>query len=141
MHLTRQSQADKYLSRRQCMSQERILTQAFVADCRLPEKVSWHARLGKSTRLSCIYTFGHGPHLPDIPLQSVRNARTAQIQTDVSSRTSTSRNTKEGCRASARATICTSGAAWHNFGQDHLGSTLRLGGITKKVTRLDTSCI
>ena len=45
LHLTWQSQSAKYLERLQSMSSERVLKQAFLADCRLPSKVSWHARL------------------------------------------------------------------------------------------------
>ena len=35
MHLTLQSPPGKYVTRRQCMSQDRILKQACIADCRL----------------------------------------------------------------------------------------------------------
>ena len=47
MHLTWQSQAAKYLGRLESMSQDRVLKQAFIAYCRLPDKLSWCARLGR----------------------------------------------------------------------------------------------
>ena len=97
MHLTWQSQAAKYLNRLESMSQDRILKQAFIADCRLPDKVSWRAKLGEKLHDFLVSTPSDVDHLcHTFSLQSARSAHTAQIQTDVSSRTSTYRLIKEG---------------------------------------------
>ncbi len=47
LHVTWQLQAANYLSRLERMPPRKILRQAFNAYCRLPGKVSWHAKLGE----------------------------------------------------------------------------------------------
>ena len=90
MHLTWQSQAAKYLGRLESMSQDRILKQAFIADCRLPDKLSWRARLGEKLHDFLISIRSDTDHpCPTYSLQSARSAHTAQILTDDSSKTST----------------------------------------------------
>ena len=97
MHLTWQSQAAKYLGRLESMSQDRILKQAFIADCRLPDKLSWRARLGEKLHDFLVSTPSDTDHLcQTYSLQSARSAHTALIQTDDSSKTSTYRLIKEG---------------------------------------------
>ena len=95
--LTWQSQAAKYLGRLESMSQDRILKQAFIADCRLPDKFSWHARLGEKLHDFLVSTPSDTDHLcQTYSLQSARRSHTAQIQTDDSRKTSTNRLIQEG---------------------------------------------
>ena len=69
MHLTWQSQAAKYLGRLESMSQDRILKQAFIADCRLPDKLSWRAKLGEKLQDFLVSAPSDTDHLlPDVLL-------------------------------------------------------------------------
>ena len=97
MHLTWQSQAAKYFSRLESMSQVRVLKQAFVADCRLPDRLSWHAKLGETLHDFLVSTPSDTDHpCQTYSLQSARSTYTDQIQTDVSSRTTTYMLNKKG---------------------------------------------
>ena len=96
MHLTWQSQAAKYLGRLESLSQDRILKQAFIADCRLPDKLSWRATLGEKLHGFLVSTPLDTDHLcQTYSLQSATSAHTAQIRTDDSSKTSTYRLIKK----------------------------------------------
>ena len=78
MHLTWQSQAAKYRGRLESMSQDKILKQAFIADCRLPNKLSWRARLGEKLSAFLVSTPPDTDHpCPTYSLQSARSAHTA----------------------------------------------------------------
>ena len=97
MHLTWQSQAAKHLSRLESMSQDRVLKQAFIADCRLPDKLSWRAKLGEKLHDFLVSTPSDTDHIcQTYSFQSARSAHTAQIQTYVSSRTTTYRLINKG---------------------------------------------
>ncbi len=79
------------------MSHERILKQAFNADCRLPEKVFWHAKQGELLH-NFLDSAPHcdAQHHQTYSLHAARDAHTAQLQSDISSRATTYNSTKEG---------------------------------------------
>ena len=135
MHLTWQSQAAEYLGRLESMSQDRVLKQAFLADCRLPDKLSWRARLGEKLHDFLVSIPSDTDHLcQTYSLQSARSAHTAQIQTDNSSKTSTYRLIKDGYTCEPYISQS------HNkhlrrilaqFPWDHIGLALRQGAIRR----------
>ena len=100
LHLTWQSQSARFLERLRLMSTDRVLKQAFLADCRLPSKVSWHTKL-----LTQLETFLVPTPLEEdlqhqtFSLQSACAAYAAQIQDpDASSKTLVYCGIKEGYR-------------------------------------------
>lgn len=50
LEVIRQAQAAKYMTRLQSMTTDKVLKQAFFADCRLPDKRSWHAALTRQLK-------------------------------------------------------------------------------------------
>ena len=83
-----QSQAAKYLSRLESTSQYRVFKQAFIADCRLPARLSWRAKLGEKLHDFLVHTPSDTDHVCQThSWKSAKSAHTAQIQTGVSSRT------------------------------------------------------
>ena len=88
MHLPWQSQAAKYLSRLESISQDTVLKHAFITDCRLPDKLSWRAKLEEKLRDFLVTAPSDRDHLyHTYLLQSARIAHTTEPQSDVSSRT------------------------------------------------------
>ena len=97
LHIVWQSQAAKYLRRLEAMSPDRILTQASIADCRLPDKLSWHHRLNRQLQDFLKPTpTADDPLLQSFSLQSARSAFVEAIQTDTSSKALVYRGIKEG---------------------------------------------
>lgn len=97
LHIVWQSQAAKYLRRLEAMSPDRILTQASIADCRLPDKLSWHHRLNHQLQDFLKPTpTADDPLLQSFSLQSARSAFVEAIQTDTSSKALVYRGIKEG---------------------------------------------
>ncbi len=98
------------VARRQSMSQDRILKQACIADCRLPDKLSWRARLGTKLHDFLVSTpFRHRSPLPDVLLavsqKCIIQLRSRQTSLAGPQHPETSRKGRPVSRTSARATI------------------------------------
>ncbi len=79
------------------MPQERILEQAFNVDCRLPGKVSWHAKLGEILHDICNSTLHcDAQHHQTYFLHAARDAHTVQARSDISIRATTHNSIKQG---------------------------------------------
>ena len=96
LEVTWQAQAAKYLTRLESMKTDRVLKQAFLADCRLPDKRSWHAALTRQLKefLSPSPT-AENPASQTFSLHLRQLAHQAQLDTD-GGRTITYRGIKEG---------------------------------------------
>lgn len=81
-----QSQAAKYLDRLNSMSDDRVLKKAFIADCRLPSNLSWHANIVKQLEESLIPDpTPEDPHHRSFSMMSAQSAYQAKLQSPDSS--------------------------------------------------------
>lgn len=88
LHLTWHKQAANCLRRLETMSPDRLLKQAFLADCRLPDNVSWRARLVNQLGDSLVSApSDDNQDLQMFDMPRARAAFASQIQTDSSSKT------------------------------------------------------
>ena len=96
LEVTWQTQSAKYLSRLKSMTTDRVLKQAFLADCRLPDKRSWNAALTQQLKefLSPTPT-ADNPDLQTFSLRSRQIAHEAKLSTE-EGRTIVYRGIKEG---------------------------------------------
>ena len=79
------------------MSPDKIQTQVSIADCRLPDKLSWHHRLNHQLQDFLEPTpTADDPILQSFSLQSARSAFVEAIQSDTSGQALVYRGTKEG---------------------------------------------
>ena len=102
LHMSWQSQAAKYLQRLESMSLDRVLKQAFLADCRLPHTKSWQARLVDQLSNFLVATpSDDNPHLKIFSLGEAQSAYEAELDSESSSRSTTYRGIKYGytCKA------------------------------------------
>ena len=97
LQISWQSQAAKYMQRLESLPVDRILKQAFIADGKLPRKLSWQASL-----VSQLHDFlvaapsEENPARHSFSLQSASSAHTALLQSDPSSKTRVYRDLKSG---------------------------------------------
>ncbi len=97
LHVTRQSQAAKYLQRLESLSSNRILAQAFITDSKLPKKLSWQSKLATQLHPSLVATpTEERPERQSHSLHAVCSAHVAQLQSDPSSKTEVYRDIKAG---------------------------------------------
>ena len=97
LNLTWQMQSAQYLRRLESMSSERVLKQAFLADCRLPASVSWHAK--PQTLIRDFMVAAPSQDNSETKLFSLTAAQAAyvqQLQHDPSSRSLVYRSVKFG---------------------------------------------
>ena len=97
LRLTWMAQSAKYLRRLEVMTPDRMLKQAFLADCRLPGHLSWYSHLSTQLRpfLTSAPTSEHHT-LQGFSLHMAQIAHAGQLQTDDSSRTLVYRDLKTG---------------------------------------------
>ena len=88
LHLVWHKQAANYLMRLESMATDRTLKQAFLADCRLPDSVSWRARLHHQLGDFLVPVPSEdSPDLQNFAIQQAREAHSSQLQSDTSSKT------------------------------------------------------
>ena len=89
------------------MEPERLLKQAFLADCRLPAHRSWWTHLSTQLRPYLESTpTEEGPTLQTFSLRTANSAHEQQLQTDASSRTLVYRELKSGYQLEAYIQQC-----------------------------------
>ena len=82
-------QAAKFARRLDLMEPQRLLKQAFLADCRLPAHLSWWSHLSTQLRPYLEFTpTEENPTLQTFSMRAAKSAHEQQLQTDGSSRTS-----------------------------------------------------
>ena len=92
-----QSQAAKYLQRFESLSTDRILKHAFIADSKLPKKLSWQANLaGQLHDFLVAAPSEDNPQRKTFSAQSACSAHAAQLQSDPSSKTEIYSEIKKG---------------------------------------------
>ena len=90
-------QASQYLRRLEAMSPDRVLKQAFLADCRLPASVSWHAKLKTLVHDFLVPTPSEDDSESSIfSLSAAQAAFIQQLQDDTSSRATVYNSIKTG---------------------------------------------
>lgn len=97
LKLAWQSQATRYLERLEAMPTDRVLKHAFIADCRLPASVSWHAKL--TTQLHDFLVPAPSQDNPEhrtFSLTAAQAAYTQQLHDDPSSKTLVYKDLKVG---------------------------------------------
>ena len=97
LHITWQSQAAKYLQRFESLATDRILKHAFIADSKLPKKLSWQANLaGQLHDFLVAAPSEDNPQRQIFSTRSACSAHAAQLQSDPSSKTGVYNEIKMG---------------------------------------------
>ena len=100
-------QVAKYARRLEAMSSDRLLNQAFLADCRLPAHLSWYRRLSAQLQPDFVSTpTNEDPSLQTFSVRAARAAYEQQLQIDDSSKTWVYRELKIGYQCEAYIQRC-----------------------------------
>ena len=143
LRLTWMNQSAKYLSRLESMAPERLLKQAFIADCRLPARLSWSSHL--STQLQPYFVSAptiENPAAQIFSLQAAHRAHEQKLQTDDSSKTRLYRELKSGYKCEAYIQQCSNKHLRRTLAQFRTGSHwLNIEtGRHKDIAREDRTC-